>query len=133
MTFSIRVASVQYAQIIARTHCASWRTTCRGLIPGHVIAKVADENLRIQGWPTVLTEEAHTQSVWIAFDDTHPCLGFACARVRKNSTNRWSNPCDLFAKRGRGAWHRPRAHGNGVYVPTAQLWLRKCVGRSAPR
>lgn len=84
MSFTIRPATPEDAGAIARTHCASWRTTYPGLVPDTVIAQWADEQARIAGWTRNLTEDTHEQRVWLACDDTHPCLGFISAGVRKN-------------------------------------------------
>jgi GNAT superfamily N-acetyltransferase len=82
----IRLATPNDAPDIARTHCASWRTTYPGLVPESVIAQWADETAREKQWREIIETQAQEgQATWLAFDAMHPCLGFASASERTNT------------------------------------------------
>jgi GNAT superfamily N-acetyltransferase len=127
MTFTIRQATREDAPAIARTHCASWRTTYPGLIPDSVIAQWADERARIEGWRNVFDNESHEQRVWLAFDDTEPCLGFVSAGVRKNE--------DVYTDgQIRAIYLSQAAQGRGIgraLMETAFFYLRRSCGHDS--
>jgi ribosomal protein S18 acetylase RimI-like enzyme len=124
LSVSIRLAVPEDAPIIAGTHCASWRTTYPGLVPDSVIAQWADERARTEGWRKNLTEAPDEQTVWIAFDDTNSCLGFAAAGIRHNEDVQTDGQI-------RALYLRKEAQGRGIgraLIETAFSYLRRECG-----
>ena len=79
MTVTIRPASVDDAQPIARIRIDCWRTTYRGLIPDvYLDAMEIDASAAL--WTRVLSAAQRTASVFVA-DDEDEIVGFAAGNM----------------------------------------------------
>jgi GNAT superfamily N-acetyltransferase len=74
----IREASIADAEVIARVHVDSWRSTYKGIMPDATLDGLSYEQ-RQQDWERRLNHESRNAVIYVAEDPvSHEVIGFAC-------------------------------------------------------
>jgi len=117
MRFAIREATISDADGIARAHTASWRTSYRGLLPDHVLARI-DVDQRAASWRRTLQDRSLLTLV--AYDTTHhDIVGLCDAGKSRTPATHAGEVYRMYLE------HHARRHGLGREMfELVTAWLR---------
>ena len=91
---NIRLATVEDAAGIAKVHVDSWRTTYKGIIPDDFLANLNYES-RETAWKRSLTEDSHSNFVYVAEDESGQIVGFVLGGAERAGDKGFSG--ELYA------------------------------------